>query len=58
MRLTFDPVKRERTSQDRGLDFLDAAIVFDATTVEIDTHAGITVSDGSFATACFPTAWS
>jgi uncharacterized DUF497 family protein len=30
MRITFDPVKRARTLADRGLDFEDAAIVFDA----------------------------
>lgn len=36
MRITFDPVKRARTLADRGLDFEDAAIVFEGTTVEIE----------------------
>nr|WP_314526371.1 BrnT family toxin [uncultured Brevundimonas sp.] len=29
MRLTFDPSKRERTLAERGLDFAQAAIVFE-----------------------------
>lgn len=36
MRVTFDPTKRSRTLADRGLDFEDAAIVFEGTTVEIE----------------------
>ncbi len=36
MRITFDPAKRDRTLRDRGLDFADAAVVFEGTTVEID----------------------
>ena len=36
MRVTFDPAKRARTLAERGLDFEDAAIVFDGTTVEIE----------------------
>ena len=36
MRVTFDPVKRERTLLDRGLDFGDAAQVFEGVTVEMD----------------------
>jgi uncharacterized DUF497 family protein len=36
MRISFDPVKRERTLADRGLDFRDAAIVFAGLTVEIE----------------------
>jgi uncharacterized DUF497 family protein len=36
MRVTFDPGKRARTLADRGLDFEDAAIDFDGTTVEIE----------------------
>jgi uncharacterized DUF497 family protein len=35
MRVTFDPAKRQRTLAERGLDFEDAAIVFDGVTVEI-----------------------
>ncbi len=36
MRITFDPAKRARTFADRGLDFEDAAIVFEGATVEIE----------------------
>lgn len=36
MRITFDPVKRARTLADRGLDFEDAAIVFEGITVEVE----------------------
>ena len=36
MRITFDPAKRERTLAERGLDFEDAALVFDGVTVEIE----------------------
>jgi uncharacterized DUF497 family protein len=33
--VTFDPAKRAKTLAERGLDFEDAAIVFQGTTVEI-----------------------
>lgn len=36
MRVSFDPAKRAKTLAERGLDFEDASIVFDGTTVEID----------------------
>lgn len=36
MRITFDPAKRVRTLAERGLDFMDASLVFAGTTVEID----------------------
>jgi uncharacterized protein (DUF4415 family)/uncharacterized DUF497 family protein len=36
MRITFDALKRERTLSDRGLDFEDAAIVFEGITVEVE----------------------
>ena len=36
MRVTFDPAKRAKTLAERGLDFLDAAVVFEGTTVEIE----------------------
>jgi hypothetical protein len=36
MRIAYDPAKRERTLADRGLDFDDAAEVFDGVTVEVD----------------------
>ena len=39
MRVTFDPVKRAETFAERGLDFADAAVVFEGTTIEFeDTH--------------------
>ena len=36
MRITYDPAKRERTLTARGLDFEDAAFVFEGVTVEIE----------------------
>lgn len=36
MRITFDPAKRARTLADRGLDFEDAATVFEGITVEVE----------------------
>jgi uncharacterized DUF497 family protein len=36
MRISFDPLKREKALADRGLDFADAALVFDGVTVEIE----------------------
>ena len=36
MRITFDPAKHERTLVERGLDFEDAAVVFEGTTVEVE----------------------
>jgi len=36
MCITFDPAKRVRTLAERGLDFEDAAIVFEGVTVEVE----------------------
>jgi len=36
MRISFDPMKRLRTLEDRGLDFEDASVVFAGTTIEVD----------------------
>jgi uncharacterized protein len=36
MRLTFDPAKRAKTLEERGLDFADAALVFAGVTVEVE----------------------
>jgi uncharacterized DUF497 family protein len=36
MRVTFDPAKRAKTLAERGLDFDDATIVFEGTTVEVE----------------------
>jgi len=36
MRITFDPIKREKALSERGLDFEDAALVFDGVTLEVE----------------------
>jgi len=36
MRITYDPAKREHTLAERGLDFEDAATVFQGITVEVE----------------------
>lgn len=36
MRITYDPAKRHRALYERGLDFEDAAIVFQGVTVEFE----------------------
>jgi uncharacterized protein len=36
MRITFDPVKREKALADRGLDFADAEVVFEGVTLEVE----------------------
>ena len=36
MRISFDPSKRDRTLTNRGLDFEDAALVFDGLTAEVE----------------------
>lgn len=36
MRISVDPAKRDKTLRERGLDFADAVIVFEGTTVEVD----------------------
>ena len=36
MRITYDPTKRDKTLAERGLDFEDAAAVFQGTTVEVE----------------------
>ena len=36
MQITFDPLKREKTLTERGLDFADAAFVFDGVTLDIE----------------------
>lgn len=38
MRISYDPAKRQRTLNERGLDFEDAAIVFAGTTFEVQDH--------------------
>ena len=36
VRISFDPAKRAKTLEERGLDFQDAAEVFNGVTVEVD----------------------
>lgn len=36
MRVTYDPAKRAKTLADRGLDFEDAVLIFQGTTVEVE----------------------
>lgn len=36
MRITFDPIKRDNALADRGLDFLDAEIIFEGVTLEVE----------------------
>jgi uncharacterized DUF497 family protein len=36
MRISFDPSKRLRTLEERGLDFEDASVVLGGTTIEVD----------------------
>jgi uncharacterized DUF497 family protein len=36
MRITFDPLKRDKALAERGLDFMDAEIVFEGVTLEFD----------------------
>jgi uncharacterized protein len=36
MRISFNPLKREKAMADRGLDSADAALVFEGVTVEIE----------------------
>lgn len=35
MQITYDPQKREKALEERGLDFADAAIVFNGVTLEV-----------------------
>ena len=36
MRISYDPAKRQKTLDERGLDFEDAPLVFDGLTLEIE----------------------
>jgi uncharacterized DUF497 family protein len=36
VQISYDPVKRERALAERGLDFEDAQLVFEGTTVEVE----------------------
>ena len=36
MRMTFDPTKREKALAERGLEFMDANIVFQGVTLEVE----------------------
>ena len=50
MRVTYDPEERERTLRERGSDFVDAQVVFDGVTLEVeDTRKDY----GEVRTICF-----
>ena len=36
MRITFDPIKRDKALSERGLDFDDAALIFAGITLEVE----------------------
>jgi len=36
MRITFDPIKRDKALSERGLDFDDAALIFAGVTLEVE----------------------
>jgi uncharacterized DUF497 family protein len=36
MRITFDETKRQKTLSERGLDFVDAILVFAGVTLEVE----------------------
>jgi uncharacterized DUF497 family protein len=36
VRITYDPAKRAKTLADRGLDFEDATLIFEGTTLEVE----------------------
>jgi len=36
MRITFDPIKRNKALSERGLDFDDAALIFAGVTLEVE----------------------
>lgn len=36
MQVTYDPTKRDKTLAERGLDFADAAFVFEGDTLEVE----------------------
>ena len=57
MWVTFDSEKRERTLQERGLDFEDAKFVFSGDTLEVEDAARITVKHASFASAILLGVW-
>lgn len=38
MMITFDPAKRDKTIEDRGIDFADAAHVFSGLTLEFEDN--------------------
>jgi uncharacterized DUF497 family protein len=57
MRVTYDPEKRERTLEDRGLDFEDAGIVFAGVTLEVEDTRRTMVKCESSVMASSQIAW-
>ena len=58
MRVTFDPAKRAKTLAERGLDFEDAALVFQGTTVELEDKRRNYGETRMICYGCCPVAWS
>ena len=58
MKVTFDPIKRDKTLADRGLDFADAEIVFEGITVEIEDLRKNMVNPASSVLAFWKAEWS
>jgi uncharacterized DUF497 family protein len=56
--ITFDQKKRDETLEQRGLDFADAAIVFEGNTLEIEDTRKEYGEKGSSAAEPFQDAWS
>ena len=50
MRISFDPTKRAKTLEERGLDFQDAPEIFNGVTVEVDDQRK---EDGESRVLCF-----
>ena len=46
MRISYDPGKRERTLEERGLDFDDTAEVFAGVTFEVTGEAAVAADPG------------
>jgi uncharacterized DUF497 family protein len=53
MKITYDPVKREITLAERGLDFEDAAVLFRDDTLDFPDHRGTMANCASSRSAIF-----
>lgn len=57
MHITFDQLKREKALEERGLDFVDAAIVFKASPLSLKTLARIMANCESSVSVFLKGAW-